>query len=560
MLSIIHLTQSQISTLNNTGVYVENMGILHQSTKNWNLLIHLNESVFDEDIAIVNEESTLLQQLCYKMNILHLNHCNESMIALNTDLNNVKKSLKLVKEFLSKLEIRSKRALVNAVGKLQKYLFGTMDENDEQNIHNAFESIQNNEDKIVHVVENQMSLLKHFTDKLNSTDLKLNKNFILVSESLSEMSNQISDLSNKTNTIFMFEQILDIVNVKIQHLQKELSEVLGVIRKSKHGMLHYSILYSEAFGNSIKEIQTKLPNTLKLPFKTSKLDLQSINPLIKIIPTYINNKLILSVLLPLITESFDLFKLTSIPQPYKDNLFYYVKLDTDYIAVNDVSRTVLFLSSKNIKSCIKNEMSEYLCNENFVHYNKNINNCILFLIKGETFHDTCEVHISKLTHELWYHTIQTNKWLYVIPTPTNIKINCPQGTTIQKIFGTGLLTLARRCKAFTNEISLFSKDKVVNQSSIILEYNEQIPKITIPINTIIPKVKIQHFEEFNLDANSKNIKTIINIDKFTFDSNHLSLTLIIIIIFLVFAIFICYKKYLKIKCTRNNDEQQAQNE
>lgn len=552
----IGLTQTQLTTLNNSGIYVEVMGTLHQTTKSWNVLVHLNTSTFDEEIIMVKEETALLQKLNHNINTELLQHFNTSMMSLVSDIKNIDTLKNLLNEFLPSIRIRTKRALIGAIGKIQKYLFGTMNEDDEQNIRNAFDTIQNNEFNIIHVMENQISVLKHVTEHLNNTELKLNVNFQLIRKELTQITDKIYNLTEVTMIVHVFNEVLNTVNARIAHIKSKLNDVINSIREAKQGRLHSSILYSITFYNFIKEIRSKLPSTFRLPFETSRLDLQSINSVIQVFPTYINKTLIISVILPLITESFELQKLTSIPQPYTDNYFYYVKLDSDYIAINDMSKTILFLSSANINACIKRDSDNYLCNQVFIHHSRNINNCIMHLIKGETSHESCDIHIFKLTHELWYHTTQSNKWLYVIPVTTHIKINCGQDTKILKISNTGLLTLNRKCKAFTNEITLYTKDDVINQTVVILEYNETIPKFTIPENTNIQRMEIQNFEDFNFDSNSQNIKALKKINTLKFDNSHLSLTLIIVLILSSIISIVLYKSFCKIKCTRTNNQSQ----
>lgn len=72
---------------------------------------------------------------------------------------------------------REKRGLFDGVGKIEKWLFGTLDSEDEEHINSYMQSLQTNQNKIAGSLEKQSTLLKTISKSYSNNFQKL-VNFI----------------------------------------------------------------------------------------------------------------------------------------------------------------------------------------------------------------------------------------------------------------------------------------------------------------------------------------------------------------------------------------------
>ncbi|KAK0070792.1 hypothetical protein PV325_014064, partial [Microctonus aethiopoides] len=104
--------------------------------------------------------------------------------------------------------IRSKRGLINIVGKANKWLFGTLDADDEKRYNQAILNLQLNEKNIIKELNLQMSLSKNLIDNYNKTITSLNSNQEKLEHSVNILQASVQSTINNNNHYISFQGVL----------------------------------------------------------------------------------------------------------------------------------------------------------------------------------------------------------------------------------------------------------------------------------------------------------------------------------------------------------------
>ena len=132
---------------------------------------------------------------------------------------------------------RKRRGLINVVGTIQRWLFGTMDDEDRENILNQMEVIEKNNHNVINTLNNQVIINSQYNTSLNH--LKQ----LLVNDRL-----QISTVLNETNDRIrlVFERLLFIdLELKIRFIQSRVNQILDNIVSTQNNIIHPSMLTLE---------------------------------------------------------------------------------------------------------------------------------------------------------------------------------------------------------------------------------------------------------------------------------------------------------------------------
>lgn len=146
---------------------------------------------------------------------------------------------------------RQKRGLINIVGQASKWLFGTMDDKDRDEINEHIQELESNSQNLINGLNKQIKINDYFNETIHlfvQTNQK-NQNQILKS---------FSNLSEEVKNLIKSQRILDI-SLKLEILDDKLNQILDSIASIKAGILHPGILTSNEI-NQFKINLEKLQN------------------------------------------------------------------------------------------------------------------------------------------------------------------------------------------------------------------------------------------------------------------------------------------------------------
>ena len=146
-------------------------------------------------------------------------------------------------------QTRQRRGLINGIGSMSKWLFGTMDEEDRQNIQNHLFNINN-------IIENnnqQILINDYFNDTLNHLKLVISNDRKTIEKEINSI-NKFVEREDKKN--LYLEQM-----TKIQLLKNKIEQLQDNVISAQHSIVHPNILTSyeiqkyEIDYNKLKYIQ-----------------------------------------------------------------------------------------------------------------------------------------------------------------------------------------------------------------------------------------------------------------------------------------------------------------
>lgn len=167
----------------------------------------------DTVIHIINtkELENIIDAL--EANIIKLNLDDVKAKTLEYELNSLRNKIKTL------IPHRQKRGLFNFVGTIHKWLYGTMNEDDREEIESHLKTIDINSHNIIENINQQVKINKNF----NETFLKLKE---LIEEDRSKISYKLTELSSFNKILYTHVTYLDyilklkILRDNIEHIQQ----------------------------------------------------------------------------------------------------------------------------------------------------------------------------------------------------------------------------------------------------------------------------------------------------------------------------------------------------
>lgn len=129
---------------------------------------------------------------------------------------------------------RQKRGLVNLIGTVQKWLFGTMDDNDRLEITDHMKIVEENNYNAINNLNKQIEINSHFNETI--TDLKN-----IIETDRKQLSQAYEELTANEKRIILQQLKTDQI-LKLKILEEKLDQILDSIALVKQGLVHPSML------------------------------------------------------------------------------------------------------------------------------------------------------------------------------------------------------------------------------------------------------------------------------------------------------------------------------
>lgn len=195
-----------------------------------------------KSVEIVNETVTILH-LIDPQEIYAVIEDIESYInniqIINKGL--IAKEIQVLKSKLKSIiplgQFRFKRGLANVVGSWQKWLFGTMDDEDRNIITEHLNIVTQNSHNAINAINKQILINEHFSDSI-----KLLKSTIF--NDRNKTIQAIKELQSQNEYIAQHFHFSDIM-FKLKFIENRINQIQDNIASAKHNILHPSILTSD---------------------------------------------------------------------------------------------------------------------------------------------------------------------------------------------------------------------------------------------------------------------------------------------------------------------------
>ncbi|KAL4105021.1 hypothetical protein QTP88_020296 [Uroleucon formosanum] len=263
------------------GMYFENQGPLRLTNSDWKLLIYVKLDNFNQ--------RTKDTMNFYKRTLIT---CNDLTIAyegmFKTTCDNFKLTSNSLEREVSRKRFymlqsidetdtvnREKRGLVNLVGRVQKTLFGTLDDTDAELYDRQIEKLQSSQQNLLKIIDKQTSVLKATANtfkEANKMEAQINRLSVLYNRMADTVNQTIINLDIVEARTNINEQI-NILNLLFQQLSFETDTICEIIIAAQGGIMHSSVIAVNELRQQLKDISLIVPKEQSLPFNLNQVSL-----------------------------------------------------------------------------------------------------------------------------------------------------------------------------------------------------------------------------------------------------------------------------------------------
>lgn len=219
-------------------------------------------------VTINMGQTEIIQDAKIILHIINTNEIRQTIEAIEDSTKNsqihqdptITTQIRTIKAKLSAIEpkghSRFKRGLANFIGTAQKWLFGTMDEEDRQDIANHLKTVEENIDNSVGNLNKQIAINSNFNESINHL-----KNIIELDRN--EITRAHKEIVG-TEKRLIIQQLKTDQLLKIRILEEKLNHIIDSIALAKHGLVHPSMLTADEIEETqldfyrLKNIKTGL--------------------------------------------------------------------------------------------------------------------------------------------------------------------------------------------------------------------------------------------------------------------------------------------------------------
>lgn len=388
----------------------------------------------------------------------------------------------LIKEVQNKFEnlhghVRVKRGFFDGVGKLSKWLFGTLDADDEKRYDQAIDLLEKNQENLADEVNLQISLFKRLIDNYNKTIETIFQNQQKLEYHLEIIQTTIAEKIWSMSEYISFHGTIHQIILDCQNVINFIDGIENAIMFSKFNALHNSIISSH-------ELQDMLNYLGNIYEKDEIPKFDNVLSYYQFLGTQVNfsrSKLIFAIHVPILrNETLILYDLLPIAQ---QNLIYIPKYP--YLAHGKMK------TQFEKTECPSLEETFY-CTENFLPDD----NCTLQFLKSTTIRDcpALEVHIQ----EAIIQQITRDSILVIPANSTRIFSKCSTNQYID-IKTPTLVKIPENCEIKIMHKTFINDKRIIEGKPLILpKYKlDQLEKIKISKTPKLSKVDFQEIHQMN---------------------------------------------------------------
>ena len=478
--------------------------------------------------------------------------------------------------------LRSKRSLLPIIGDAMSLLFGTVSENDLEQIDRSIEALATNQKQIIHDLETTMSVL-------NLTRFELARNrrslmeIVTCIQKLDDKINSLKDmfetkfvrLEQFVHTYLQFQMIIDEFKLSIQNALTYLENLKIELNVLAMHHLSTGIITPSDLKTILLEIEVKLPSNFELP-ANPRNDIWHYYKTIMSFAYLERDQIRIVLQIPLLksTEIFEVYRVHNLPLPLPNveettmsKKAYTAKynIESEKLMISKSRSLYAFLDAETFKMC-SNPFIQY-CDPKTTFYRTSLREtCVtsLFLEQHEIKENLCHSNVQFNRLPIAEY-LGTGIWVLVNNEPVTITINCRNSKTIPVIKNVkvpfDILKLDNACHATNKYFELpeyFEKGsfhKITDPMKILLtlhniskfhawsEFQLSFPNLT---NVIIPErlSNLQEIPMIDFIDHIRNYQTIPSPK--TDHTVHYSVGIIVVFVLLIIIVVL----FIKCKCLR----------
>lgn len=466
------------------GLYFDKLLDVKFTNNDWNVVTFIDISKIQPNLDKVEFLFQKINLYCNSFTSSKLqSDCSNSLSALNNQhVSNVNKfsSVSYLLDNDSSHK-RVKRGLIDLGGALLKTFFGTLDAEDGIKYSKAIKNVQTDEKHLAHLMKDNIHVIQSTISSFNNSICKVDQNEKHLLENMQLIHKILDTVSNSNDKLEVKSQISSLFNSLesiILTLSFDIDDINNAILFAKVNVLHPTVLSPHQLYNELDKHRNKLPSHYDLPVSLTLQNIQEITDISKLVCYYHENKIIFILRIPLVLpQIYNLYNVIPSPVPYdvtKPDTYVLIEPTNSYVAIT--ADRMFYSIVKDIDKCKLISEKCYVCvlsNMFSVIANPTCETTLLSEAISK-LPDTCA---TKLIHGSInvFHKLSHNRWMFVQSEPGKCHITCDKNdvNTDVILFGTGILTLPKTCKAFhkTLQFTAVGETYLGNVTNVISNFN-----------------------------------------------------------------------------------------
>jgi hypothetical protein len=367
---------------------------------------------------------------------------------------------------------RVKRGLINGLGSVIKSITGNLDQSDALKYDNILKELQVNQEKIVSVFNNHISLNKewmsHYSDILNQ--LIQNQNKINATIELIMNSNAYNE--NSLLKYAQFAQLLQIIGENVEDLILELNRIENMLAFIRVGTTHHSMVKVDILKVMIDRLKSIYDRNQVLD-----PDIREYYDIIKAGFYYNGKQIVIVFSIPIVSiDRYELYRLAIVPNKEQQVLIP----PYPFLATNEVSFMYMEAECPKLNHW-------YLCEKKITQQIRNTPDCIQKLIKTQALDESCQFTTVTLAKEA-LDKLDDQHYIISIPNQTRIHSSCGR-EDIDLLQGSYMVTIPVKCSLRTAEFTITNvydemKGQPLKLTKIPYNKEMQITPHHLRLNTI----------------------------------------------------------------------------
>lgn len=368
---------------------------------------------------------------------------------------------------------RNKRSLIPIVGQLMSTLFGTVSENDLDNINRNIKALASNQKQIIHDLDVSLSVL-NLTRMQVAENRRSIMDLIVVIQKLDVkvvelgqlLEQKFARLEQFIHTYLQFKMILDEIRLTTQDAVFYLENLKSELNMLSMHHLSTSTISPKNLQKLLIEVESKLPNNFELP-RNSRKDIWYFYKTLTCVTYLEDNEIRIVLKVPLINtrEEYEIYRIHNLPLPMQhestkqDDILLKYNLESEMLMVSKDKTEFSFLSENTFQMC--NSYHFQLCNPETAFYQTNLNTfCVIALFRQNT-HDIktfCKQMVVLDQKLPMTKYLSYGIWIVVTNKPLTFTLNCqsydPKVGDIKLTPPFGIIKLNNTCKASNKYLRL----------------------------------------------------------------------------------------------------------
>ena len=261
---------------------------------------------------------------------------------------------------------KKKRSLLPWGGDLLKSLFGTATESDLDGLRKQLRRISGNQNELVHVVENSLTMI----NKTNTFSKQNRQALNILASDLTRLDNKLIQLKtsrlnevklDRLTTLLTTQvtSILESVVTALQNTEVSINKLSAALEDGLRGQLSTTLVEASELRDILTDISKQIPESFELKsFEGQKITWFYKNLPVVIIPDRATVHIV--TVIPLIPRDslFTLYRVVVLPLPVPDSeQSSEVIIEGTHFAVSNMGNSFVILDKDELAKCTKNELA-----------------------------------------------------------------------------------------------------------------------------------------------------------------------------------------------------------